>query len=174
MNSTELGKRIKEARLAKKLTQTDVAGDFITRNMLSQIESGTANPSLKTLEYLTSVLDIPIQSLLPDGKGVENTGNPILQQLCRCKGLYNAKKYGDAIKLAGELVNTELEDEAYGLIARSYINMAELEEKEENFSRAAMYANQAYAMADKGIYASRDIKTVSALLMNRVAEKLGG
>lgn len=68
MNRIELGRKIKEARLAKKMTQSDVAGDFITRNMLSQIESGAANPSLKTLEYLTSVLDIPIQTLLPDGR----------------------------------------------------------------------------------------------------------
>lgn len=172
MNSTELGKRIKEARLAKKLTQTEVAGDFITRNMLSQIESGTANPSLKTLEYLTSVLDIPIQALMPDGKGVENAGNPVLQQLCRCKELFNSEKYSDAIGLASKLTDTELEDEAYALIARSYINMAQREEKDENYSQAAEYANNAYTMADKGIYASRDIKTVSALLMNRVAEKL--
>jgi len=42
MDRAALGSRIKEARLAKKLTQTEVVGSFITRNMLSQIESGTA------------------------------------------------------------------------------------------------------------------------------------
>ena len=50
MSSNELGRRIKEARLAKKLTQAEVVGDFITRNMLSQIESGSALPSVKTLQ----------------------------------------------------------------------------------------------------------------------------
>ena len=52
MNSGELGKRIKEARLAKKMTQSELVGTFITRNMLSRIESGNACPSVKTLEYL--------------------------------------------------------------------------------------------------------------------------
>ena len=58
MEKNTLGKRIKEARLAKKMTQSEVVGDFITRNMLSQIESGSATPSVKTLEYLCKVLEI--------------------------------------------------------------------------------------------------------------------
>ena len=58
MDRAALGSRIKEARLAKKLTQTEVVGSFITRNMLSQIESGTATPSIKTLTYLAGVLEL--------------------------------------------------------------------------------------------------------------------
>lgn len=58
MENNTLGKRIKEARLAKKMTQSEVVGDFITRNMLSQIESGSATPSVKTLEYLLSLIHI--------------------------------------------------------------------------------------------------------------------
>ncbi len=173
MNPSELGRRIKEARLAKKLTQSDVAGTFITRNMLSQIESGAANPSLKTLEYLTSVLDIPIQALLPNGKGEENNDSPQLQKLYSCKRLFIGEEYSKAVKAAEELMETELRDEACAITARSYITMAEKAEKEGDFSVAADYANKAYEMADKGIYASRDIRTVSALLMNRIADNLG-
>ena len=66
MDSVTLGKKIKEARLKKKLTQNEVVGDFITRNMLSQIESGTANPSVKTLEYLCRVLEIPSSQLIDE------------------------------------------------------------------------------------------------------------
>ena len=62
MEKNTLGKRIKEARLSKKMTQSEVVGDFITRNMLSQIESGSATPSVKTLEYLCKVLEL---SLIP-------------------------------------------------------------------------------------------------------------
>lgn len=65
MENNTLGKRIKEARLAKKMTQSEVVGDFITRNMLSQIESGSATPSVKTLEYLCKVLEIEPNTLLP-------------------------------------------------------------------------------------------------------------
>lgn len=60
MDAHTIGQRIKEARLAKKMTQAEVVGDFITRNMLSQIESGSALPSMKTLAYLSSVLGIQI------------------------------------------------------------------------------------------------------------------
>lgn len=64
MNASDLGRKIKEARLAKKMTQAEVVGNFITRNMLSQIESGNAMPSIKTLTYLASVLDLPLNQLL--------------------------------------------------------------------------------------------------------------
>ncbi len=54
-----LGQRIKETRLEKQMTQQEVVGDFITRNMLSKIENDSATPSVKTLEYLSSVLQLP-------------------------------------------------------------------------------------------------------------------
>ncbi|MCL2076961.1 MAG: helix-turn-helix domain-containing protein [Oscillospiraceae bacterium] len=66
MNNTLLGKKIKEARLAKKMTQSDVVGGYITRNMLSQIESGAAFPSIRTLEYLSGVLEVPMSELVSD------------------------------------------------------------------------------------------------------------
>lgn len=174
MNRYEMGKRIKEARLAKKMTQTDVAGDFITRNMLSQIESGSANPSLKTLEYISSVLDIPMSTLLPDGReeSSEEEASAGLLLLIEAKSLYNGGEYESAAKKAEPLIESDLWDEAYALTARSYIKMAELAEKSGDLTKAAELADKAYSMADKGIYASRDIRTASALLLNRIAEKL--
>ena len=59
MDKVELGKRIREARLFRKMTQSELAGDAITRNMLSLIESGTASPSVKTLQYLAERLGVP-------------------------------------------------------------------------------------------------------------------
>jgi len=73
MNNIELGKRLKEARLTKKMTQSDVVGTFITRNMLSQIESGAANPSLRTLEYLANTLELPIHYLIAEN--IEDTAS---------------------------------------------------------------------------------------------------
>ncbi|MBD5114591.1 MAG: helix-turn-helix transcriptional regulator [Ruminococcaceae bacterium] len=174
MNRSELGKRIKEARLAKKMTQSDVAGDFITRNMLSQIESGAANPSLKTLEYLTSVLDIPIQVLLPDSKEAEKEEeeNSLYEQLLEMKQLFSEEKYSLTLEAAEKLFDTDLYDEAYALTARSYVNMAQQKERENDLSAAAELADKAYEYADKGLYSSRDVKTAAALLLNKIAEKL--
>jgi transcriptional regulator with XRE-family HTH domain len=66
MNCEVLGRKLKEARLAKKMTQSDVVGNYITRNMLSQIESGAALPSIRTLEYLSGVLGVPMSELMAE------------------------------------------------------------------------------------------------------------
>lgn len=60
MQAGTLGQKVKEARLAKKMTQKELAGDYITRNMLSQIENDNATPSIKTMEYIASVLEKPM------------------------------------------------------------------------------------------------------------------
>lgn len=60
MQTGTLGQKVKEVRLAKKMTQKELAGDYITRNMLSQIENDSATPSIKTMEYIASVLEKPM------------------------------------------------------------------------------------------------------------------
>ena len=52
----ELGQKLKQTRLEQGLSQRQLCGDAITRNMLSQIENGTAQPSMDTLRYLAGVL----------------------------------------------------------------------------------------------------------------------
>lgn len=52
----ELGEKLKQARLAAGLSQRQLCGDEITRNMLSQIENGAAKPSMATLSYLAGRL----------------------------------------------------------------------------------------------------------------------
>ena len=62
----ELGKRLKEARLALGLSQRELCGDAITRNMLSQIENGSAKPSMDTLKYLAGRLGKPMSYFLEE------------------------------------------------------------------------------------------------------------
>ena len=45
----KIGEKIKKLRTAKLMTQSDLVGNEITRNMLSRIENGAANPSLETI-----------------------------------------------------------------------------------------------------------------------------
>lgn len=54
-----LGQKIRRLRTAQQMTQAELAGDQITRNMLSQIENGSAQPSLPTILYLAQRLNIP-------------------------------------------------------------------------------------------------------------------
>ena len=62
----ELGKRLKEVRLALGLSQRELCGDEITRNMLSQIENGSARPSMDTLKYLAARLGKPVSYFLEE------------------------------------------------------------------------------------------------------------
>lgn len=59
-----LGQKLEAARRAKGLTQAQVAGDVITRNMLSQLEHDQAAPSLKTLQHLARTLEVPLAWLV--------------------------------------------------------------------------------------------------------------
>lgn len=54
------------------MTQKELAGEEITRNMLSRIENGAATPSLQTLLYLAERLGVPAGYLLSEKS--ENEG----------------------------------------------------------------------------------------------------
>ena len=62
----ELGEKIRIARLDAGLTQRQLCGETITRNMLSQIEHGTARPSMATLQYLAARLEKPVSYFLEE------------------------------------------------------------------------------------------------------------
>ena len=62
----ELGQRLKAARLELGLSQRQLCGDVITRNMLSQIENGAARPSMDTLRYLSGALGKPLSFFLEE------------------------------------------------------------------------------------------------------------
>lgn len=55
-----MGQRILAARLAAGLSQRELAGEEITRNMLSSLEHDAANPSVATLRYLSKRLGKPM------------------------------------------------------------------------------------------------------------------
>ncbi len=61
-----LGQKIRTLRKERSLTQSALCGDFMTRNMLSQIENDLAMPSLQSVCYLAKQLSVPVGYLLDD------------------------------------------------------------------------------------------------------------
>ncbi len=169
MNSEELGKRIKEARLAKKMTQSELVGTFITRNMLSRIESGNACPSVKTLEYLAGRLDLPAGSLISDEVQNEEDPDRNAQQLITVKRLYKESDYHACIKAAEKLNGSEFEDEGQAITARCCIALSEKAMNGGDKAAAIKYAKQALEFADKGIYKSREISVDATLKLSEIA-----
>lgn len=62
----ELGEKLRHARLAAGLSQRQLCGEVITRNMLSQIENGAARPSMDTLRYLAGRLGKSVSFFLEE------------------------------------------------------------------------------------------------------------
>lgn len=62
----ELGEKLRLARQEAGLSQRQLCGTFITRNMLSLIEHGTASPSMDTLRYLAGQLGKPVSWFLEE------------------------------------------------------------------------------------------------------------
>lgn len=91
----ELGQRLKEARLACGLSQRELCGDTITRNMLSQIESGRAKPSMDTLRYLSARLGKPMGYFLEE----EAVLSPNQHLLADARGAYEKGRYRQALTI---------------------------------------------------------------------------
>ncbi len=175
MTPAERGKRIKEARLAKKLTQSEVVGDFITRNMLSQIESGTATPSVKTLEYLAEVLDLPVSSLMPGNE--DNDGfsyiSPILSKFLTAKEYYLNSEFEACVNELSNAENTgSLDDEYMALLALAFFGLAKQFADKENLIKAVEYAKLAADTSEVGIYANSSLKNDAINLRNSLAKAL--
>lgn len=62
----ELGEKLRQARQEAGLSQRQLCGDYMTRNMLSLIENGTAKPSMDTLRYLAGRLEKPVSFFLEE------------------------------------------------------------------------------------------------------------
>lgn len=66
-----IGYQIKKVRSEKGMTQEDLAGNTISRSLLSLIENGYTKPSLHTLEYIASKLDKPVSYFLGGAQSVQ-------------------------------------------------------------------------------------------------------
>ena len=61
-----MGEKIRLARVTAGLSQRQLCDGIVTRNMLSQIENGSANPSLPTLQALAQRLGQSVQYFLDE------------------------------------------------------------------------------------------------------------
>ncbi len=104
-----IGENIRSMRLSKLMTQADLAGDQITRNMLCQIERGAALPSVPTLCYLAQRLNVPVGYLLAEAEE-----GLAYRKMMTMPNVYRAFHAGDArgcLSLLGTAFGEESDDE---------------------------------------------------------------
>ena len=97
VDNMELGEKLLKARLDAGLSQRQLCGEVITRNMLSQIEHGTAKPSMDTLKYLASRLEKPISYFLEEE--LDTAPLEILGQLRKAEEALSQGKHRYAAQL---------------------------------------------------------------------------
>lgn len=90
----DLGEKLLRARQEAGLSQRQLCGEEITRNMLSQIEHGTARPSMGTLQYLASRLGKPVSYFLEEDAVV----SPNQQVMARARAAYDAGNFTAALE----------------------------------------------------------------------------
>lgn len=105
----DIGSKLRQARLDAGLSQRQLCGEVITRNMLSLIENGSARPSMDTLTYLAARLGRPISFFLE-----EETGNAGV--IKKARSAYAQGRYAEAEALLRQYRPDGVQDEECGLL----------------------------------------------------------
>ena len=111
-----LGQKIKEARLSRGMTQKELVGDAITRNMLSKIENDSAAPSMRTLEYLAGALGLPASYFLSDAPISDGT---VPDGLDEARAAYRAHRWTACLAALEADPKAGTSDEGYLLHAHA-------------------------------------------------------
>lgn len=119
----ELGEKLRQARLEAGLSQRQLCGEEITRNMLSLIENGAAKPSMKTLRYLASRLGKSVSFFLEEGTVV----SPNQEQMLAARQCYDAGDYAGVISQLEDYQGPDMifDREKQLLQTFSYLKLAE-------------------------------------------------
>ncbi len=121
-----LGSRVREARLANRMTQTELAGGRFSKEYISQIERGRTTPPHRTLEWLAQQLELDVELL---ATGVSRPRREQLEaMLLRAEAAIARADYAEALRETEPLASAVDVPEAIelrSLLARSWSLMYE-------------------------------------------------
>ena len=140
-----IGKKIKELRTKKLMTQAELAGDAITRNML---------------RHIASKLGVPMGYLLAD-EAEEN----LYAKMSEMKDIKNAYLSGNYRICRDMCINTRIEeDDEIALIAAECSLAIAKESFASGFLRStAYYLDEAIGFADATVYHTEHIRSAAAI-----------
>ena len=156
-----LGQKIRAQRKACGWTQSELAGNEITRNMLSRIESDDALPSLPTLLYLSKRLRVPAGYFISDDSSLLLYKKEAF--LPNMKHWYSQGNYKEVIRLYKRDFD-EADDEIALLVAESAIKCALDALHRGTLKTANEYLSLAEEFSKKTIYADEKLKAQIELL----------
>ena len=159
----ELGQRLRQARLEAGLSPRQLCGEEITRNMLSQIENGSARPSMDTLRYLAGRLEKPVSFFLEGEVPVSPNQQRILQAR-------QALTEGDPLTVLSLLEDYRESDpvfdpEAALLTATALLSLAETALAEDRVPYAAELLERAEPACQQSLYGTPWLQRQYLLLL---------
>ena len=160
-----LGQKLKQTRLARGMTQSQVVGGRITRNMLSQIENDLASPSVGTLEYLASVLDVRLSWLLASEQEEAEAG-----RTQRLRELLKRGEYAACLDLAPEHAP---DDEQALALSTAAAQCAQRALEAERFDTARHLARQGLLWNAGSVYESAELTLQLQDILARCAQNAG-
>lgn len=133
-----IGQRIKALRKEKKLTQSQLADGIITKSMLSMIENGKADASMRSLREIAKRLDVSVQSLLVDPR--EAGLQKIVEEIEYMQGSLNSWEDEAVQKALSPYLDLEMnsvwQGKAYTLLADSMFYSGNQQKLLELYDRA--------------------------------------
>ena len=165
----ELGEKLRQARMEAGLTQRQLCGEEITRNMLSLIENGSAKPSMGTLTYLAGRLGKPVSFFLEEPAVV----SPNREVMESARRLYDTGEYAQGLLvLEAYREPDDVYDREKGLLfCLLCLTLAEqaLEEDRERYALELLEK-----AAGKSVYCGQELERRRLLLLGRIPEQKVG
>jgi len=155
-NTIGIGEKIREIRLKKGLTQRELAGDKITRNMLSLIESGNASPSIQTLQYISERLKTPIAYFFSETE----KDIALFQKMSvmdDLKKYFKEKNYNECKSICSSLAEKVIDDEIAYILTCSHIACANEKASLIDMKSALRELDLALSASHKSIYCGSKI-----------------
>lgn len=161
----ELGVRLRQARLEAGLSQRQLCGEVITRNMLSQIENGSAKPSMETLRYLASRLGKPMGYFLEE----QAVTSPNQSRIAQARQAFSEGDYRQVLEVLKQWQGEDpvFDAERWLLEALGCIRQAELALSEGKPGYAAALLEQARDTGAKSPYYTPELERSRLLLVYR-------
>lgn len=144
-----IGEKIRSLRVAKLMTQAELAGNRITRNMLSAIENGAAQPSLSTILYIAGRLNVPAGFLL-----AEEGDEIVYQKMNSLSNIKRAYRAGDLSGCRSLCLSScpEPDDEIRLLLAACDLGIAEDAFWQGRIRYACRFFDEALLYAGETLY----------------------
>lgn len=162
-----IGEKIRKARKEKNITQTSLCKDKITRNMLSSIERGVANPSLDTLKYIAARLSLPVSYLVSDDDNMFFYLKK--EQMGTVKHFLAEKNYSAAIKEVKSL--GEPDDECALILCECYFELGKRAVLGGSLASGKKYLENSLMYAEMTVYNTDKTKHLT-LLYSSLANNL--